>query len=184
MASTVWPTSVSTWARVRALTSSAKSASRMRDSLAVTFSKAVWRLRILVCSVLRSKAPSRPRITETCVMDCSRMALAAWYSPAISELPPPALTASRNPMTGLPRRDAETDWMPKLTCWLDSTTGPSWKVAPPPVIEKLVVPSAVANVSDNCISVLRVLERSLTVVPSPNASDPLTRASTSSPVSR
>src|SRR5712671_4262937 len=95
VASTLVPAWVRIWALVRFEVSSAKSASRILLSLAVTFSRATLRLFMLVSSVFRSNAPSRPRRTATCRMARSMILLAVEAPPLAREALPPVTMSLR-----------------------------------------------------------------------------------------
>ncbi len=71
--------------------------------------------------------------------------------------------------------------MPRRACWTLTTSGPTWNLAPPPVIENWIVSVESAVIVADMSRVAVLIER---VFPSPLALKPLTEASMSVPVSR
>lgn len=74
--------------------------------------------RMLVRKVLRSKEPSRPRSTDTCRLASlticdAELALVRLLVGSNAWLD---MIWLRKPTSGLPSREAATDWMPMFTC--------------------------------------------------------------------
>src|SRR5579863_4354136 len=90
-------------------------------------------------SVYFWKAPSRPRRELTWLMDSLRIRWAVERLGVVSWLAPPVARELRKPVVVSPRLPVETDWMPRLVLRVSLTSDPSWKVAPPPVMPKLLV---------------------------------------------
>ena len=71
--------------------------------------------------------------------------------------------------------------MPKVACWLETTSPPSWNLAPPPVIEKLKFAELPCSTVKSRLSAEVLIDNEL---PSPVACTPLIDATTSAPLDR
>jgi hypothetical protein len=128
------------WARVREAVSAAKSVSRMALSAALEFSRATPRLFTVLWMVYFWNAPSLPRSWETVRMAVSRTRWARTSWPELRELGAPLAREERKPSSTLPREAVETDWIPMEALLPSVTLEPRPKVAPPPVMKKLLEP--------------------------------------------
>ena len=130
---------------------------------------------MLVSSTFFCTAPRRPRSEAICLMLVVRIFWAWTVLPLTREEVPPLAISARWPSRLSPSLAVLTPPMPTLIWLWRLTMEPSWNLAPPPAMLKVVLPvPAVPKAGSSVIVASSAPLRAVAVRPSTSATVPLT----------